>query len=31
MQTFMECYKKNCDFTDTAYLAPLLAWLDLPK
>lgn len=28
MQTFMECYKKDCDFTDAAYLAPLLAWLD---
>lgn len=23
--------QKNCDFTDAAYLAPLLAWLDLPK
>lgn len=28
MQTFMECYKKNCDLTDRAYLAPLAAWLN---
>lgn len=30
MRTFMECYGRSCDFTDEAYLAPLLAWLERP-
>ena len=27
MQTFMESYGKDCDFTDRQYLLPLLEWL----